>query len=138
MRSVFEDVCCKYQQHPNNIKTPDSTSTNTWLIAETPAKSEKYWQIFANIRQHVGQLWPNWIKSEHIWTIFDRFSSKFGQLPLILSFPEQEVNMIVSLLIIGGANQTEVKYANFTGNFVYIRAKLVYTDGTVNSVMLNH
>ena len=33
------------------------------------------------------------------------------------------------------ANQTEVKYANFTGNFVYIRAKLVYTDGTVNSVM---
>ena len=36
------------------------------------------------------------------------------------------------------ANQTEVKYANFTGNFVFIRAKLVYTDGTVNSVMLNH
>ena len=36
------------------------------------------------------------------------------------------------------ANLTEVKYANFTGNFVYIRAKLVYTDGTVNSVRLNH
>ena len=36
------------------------------------------------------------------------------------------------------ANQTEVKYVNFTGNFVYIRAKLVYTDGTVNSIRLNH
>ena len=35
------------------------------------------------------------------------------------------------------ANQTEVKYANFTGNFVYIRTKLVYTDGTVNSIRLN-
>ena len=40
--------------------------------------------------------------------------------------------------IITVANQTEVKYTNFTGNFVYIRAKLVYTDGTVNSVRLNH
>ena len=36
------------------------------------------------------------------------------------------------------ANQTEVKYANFTGNFVYIRAKVVYTDGTVNSIRMNH
>lgn len=36
------------------------------------------------------------------------------------------------------ANQTEVKYANFTGNFVYIRAKVVYTDGTINSIRMNH
>ena len=36
------------------------------------------------------------------------------------------------------ANQTEVKYVNFTGNFVYIRAKVVYTDGTVNSIRMNH
>ena len=27
---------------------------------------------------------------------------------------------------------------NFTGNFVWIRAVLVYTDGTVSSVMLNN
>ena len=27
---------------------------------------------------------------------------------------------------------------NFTGNFVWIRAVLVYTDGTINSVMLNN
>ena len=27
---------------------------------------------------------------------------------------------------------------NFTGNFVWIRAVLVYTDGTVNSVLLNN
>mgnify|MGYP003650263829 CR=1 FL=1 len=37
-----------------------------------------------------------------------------------------------------GSSETAVKYANFTGNFVYIRAKLVYTDGTVNSIRLNH
>ncbi|MBJ33158.1 MAG: hypothetical protein CMC89_00365 [Flavobacteriaceae bacterium] len=36
------------------------------------------------------------------------------------------------------SNQTEVKYANFTGNFVYIRAKMVYTDGTLNSIRMNH
>ena len=36
------------------------------------------------------------------------------------------------------ANLTEVKYANFTGNFVYIRAKVVYTDGTINSIRMNH
>ena len=36
------------------------------------------------------------------------------------------------------SNQPEVKYANFTGNFVYIRAKLVYTDGTINSIRMNH
>jgi len=29
-------------------------------------------------------------------------------------------------------------FYNFTGNFVWIRAKVVYTDGTVNSIKLNH
>lgn len=36
------------------------------------------------------------------------------------------------------ANETAVKYANFTGNFVFIRAVLVYTDGTLNEIRLNH
>lgn len=36
------------------------------------------------------------------------------------------------------ANETANKFVNFTGNYVWIRAKLVYTDGTVNSIMLNH
>jgi hypothetical protein len=27
---------------------------------------------------------------------------------------------------------------NFTGNYVWIRAAIVYTDGTVNSIILNH
>lgn len=35
-------------------------------------------------------------------------------------------------------NETASKFANFTGNFVWTRAKLVYTDGTVNSILLNH
>ena len=34
--------------------------------------------------------------------------------------------------------ETASKIANFTGNYVYIRDKLVYTDGTVNSILLNH
>jgi len=33
---------------------------------------------------------------------------------------------------------TAVRYANFTGNFVFIRAKLEITDGTVNSIRMNH
>jgi hypothetical protein len=36
------------------------------------------------------------------------------------------------------AQETSTKYVNFTGNFVFVRAKLVYTDGTVNSIRLNH
>ncbi len=36
------------------------------------------------------------------------------------------------------SQETASKYANFTGNFVYIRAKLSITDGTVNSIRLNH
>lgn len=34
--------------------------------------------------------------------------------------------------------ETATKYSNFTGNFVYVRAKLSITDGTVNSIRLNH
>ena len=33
---------------------------------------------------------------------------------------------------------TESKIASFTGNYVWIRAKVVYTDGTVSSISLNH
>ncbi len=36
------------------------------------------------------------------------------------------------------AEEIANKFANFTGNYVWVRAKLVYTDGTVNSIMLNH
>tara|TARA_B110000503_G_scaffold131065_1_gene205152 strand:+ start:3973 stop:4314 length:342 start_codon:yes stop_codon:yes gene_type:complete len=35
-------------------------------------------------------------------------------------------------------NETSSKIANFTGNYVWIRAKVVYTDGTINSITLNH
>jgi len=27
---------------------------------------------------------------------------------------------------------------NFTGNFVWLRASISYTDGTINSILLNH
>ena len=33
---------------------------------------------------------------------------------------------------------TGSKVANFTGNYVWIRAKLVYTPGSVTSIVLNH
>ncbi len=36
------------------------------------------------------------------------------------------------------STETAIKYANFTGNFVFIRAKVVYTDGTINSIRMNH
>ena len=36
------------------------------------------------------------------------------------------------------AQETDSKYANFTGNYVWIRAKVVYTDGTINTILLNH
>ena len=36
------------------------------------------------------------------------------------------------------SQETANKYANFTGNYVWIRAKVVYTDGTINSILLNH
>jgi hypothetical protein len=36
-------------------------------------------------------------------------------------------------------NQTNSTIFNFTGNYVWIRAKLVnWTDGTLNSIVLNH
>ena len=34
--------------------------------------------------------------------------------------------------------RTASKIASFTGNYVWVRAKVVYTDGTVSSVTLNH
>lgn len=33
-------------------------------------------------------------------------------------------------------SKTEIH--SFTGNYVWIRAKIVYTNGTVNSIILNH
>jgi hypothetical protein len=33
---------------------------------------------------------------------------------------------------------TDSKIVNFTGNYVWIRAKLEYTQGTVHQVLLNH
>jgi hypothetical protein len=33
---------------------------------------------------------------------------------------------------------TTSKIANFTGNYVWVRAKIVYTGGVVNSILLNH
>jgi hypothetical protein len=36
------------------------------------------------------------------------------------------------------AVETTSKIASFTGNYVWIRAKVVYTDGTVSSISLNH
>lgn len=35
-------------------------------------------------------------------------------------------------------SQTTSKHSNFTGNFVWIRARVYYTKGTVNSILLNH
>ena len=36
------------------------------------------------------------------------------------------------------SQETASKFVNFTGNFVWLRAKVVYTDGTINSILLNH
>jgi len=36
------------------------------------------------------------------------------------------------------ANATGSFFFNFTGNFVWVRAKVVYTEGTINSIQLNH
>jgi hypothetical protein len=33
---------------------------------------------------------------------------------------------------------TITKITNFTGNYVWVRAKVVYFEGTVNRVLLNH
>ena len=34
--------------------------------------------------------------------------------------------------------ETASKIASFTGNYVWVRAKVVYTDGTIDSITLNH
>jgi hypothetical protein len=36
------------------------------------------------------------------------------------------------------AQETNNKITSFTGNYVWIRSVLEYTDGTVNSIILNH
>ena len=36
------------------------------------------------------------------------------------------------------AQETSSRIANFTGNYVWIRAKVEYTDGTISSIVLNH
>ena len=36
------------------------------------------------------------------------------------------------------AQETSSAIANFTGNYVWIRAQIVYTDGTISSIVLNH
>ena len=36
------------------------------------------------------------------------------------------------------AQETSSKIASFIGNYVWIRAKVVYTDGTISSIVLNH
>lgn len=36
------------------------------------------------------------------------------------------------------SNDTASKIASFTGNYVWIRAKAVYTDGTITLITLNH
>jgi hypothetical protein len=36
------------------------------------------------------------------------------------------------------SNETSSKIASFTGNYVWIRAKVVYTDGTISLITLNH
>ena len=35
-------------------------------------------------------------------------------------------------------NDTGTKIVNFTGNYIWLRAVLIYTDGTVNSIVMNH
>ena len=36
------------------------------------------------------------------------------------------------------SNQTGTTISNFTGNYVWLKANVVYTDGTVNSIVMNH
>lgn len=35
-------------------------------------------------------------------------------------------------------NESDSKIINFTGNYVWIRATLAYTDGSLDNVVLNH
>jgi len=34
--------------------------------------------------------------------------------------------------------QTGTSISNFTGNYIWLKATVVYTDGTVNSIVMNH
>ena len=36
------------------------------------------------------------------------------------------------------AQETSSKIASFTGNYVWVRAVVTYTDGTIDSITLNH
>ena len=36
------------------------------------------------------------------------------------------------------SNQTGTSISNFTGNYIWLKATVVYTDGTVNSIVMNH
>jgi hypothetical protein len=36
------------------------------------------------------------------------------------------------------AQETASKITSFTGNYVWIRANVEFTDGTINSIVLNH
>ena len=39
---------------------------------------------------------------------------------------------------VSGTPETQSTITNFTGNYVWIRATAEYTDGTINSIKLNH
>tara|TARA_R110000851_G_C13064042_1_gene564228 strand:+ start:1024 stop:1377 length:354 start_codon:yes stop_codon:yes gene_type:complete len=41
-------------------------------------------------------------------------------------------------LVNAGQGTTKSKITNFTGNYVWIRAVITYSDGSVNSIRLNH
>ena len=40
--------------------------------------------------------------------------------------------------IVYASTTTTNDYKNFTGNFVWVRAHVVYTDGDINAISLNH
>ena len=40
--------------------------------------------------------------------------------------------------LINNTATTTSKITNFTGNYVWVRASVVYSGGTVNSILLNH
>jgi hypothetical protein len=40
--------------------------------------------------------------------------------------------------VVDDVGTTSSVITNFTGNYVWVRAVVTYTDGTVNSVILNH
>tara|TARA_E500000178_G_scaffold89293_1_gene88186 strand:+ start:5496 stop:5852 length:357 start_codon:yes stop_codon:yes gene_type:complete len=40
--------------------------------------------------------------------------------------------------VVNDEGTTKSNLANFTGNYVWVRAYITYTDGTVNSILLNH